>query len=378
MSKWSVERIRAFYSQLNKRYGLNVNPNIIVQEKNKYPMCSRDFNNLVFVPDFFNHELLAEDARRMLLLCFYSCFHLDKNKDGHLDINPGFLAKGICEDLGYNYVSDTEIHKQESVVRRKLYDDAENGCYFSIGQQLRENSFSSYEVVDISVSPSEVLVTVKPIGCNLGKPEKTFTEEELFDRCCKCFDFDNFKIDMRNNLFILSGPSGVGKNKVFSELKKQNPEINKTISVTTRKPRKNEKEGVDYYFVSKEEFYDYQMDDSLVEYELYDCNYYGTYFSEVERHTTDKPLFLLVDVRGRRNVLTHYPLAKTVFIEPPSVEELEKRIRSRGENAEDEIEHRLTVAVDELKEKTQFDYVLTNDDSQECARQLQNIISENL
>lgn len=378
MSKWTVERIKAFYSQLNERYGLNVNPNIIVQEKNKYPMCRRDFDNLVFVPDFFNHELLSEDSRRMLLLFFYSCFHFDKNKDGHVDINPGFLAKGICEDLGYNYVSDTEIHKQESVVRRNLYDDAKNGCYFSIGQQLRENAFSSYEVVGISVNKSEILVNVKPIGCNLGKPEKTFTEEELFARCCKCFDFDNFKIDMRNNLFILSGPSGAGKNKVFSELKKQNPEINKTISVTTRKPRKNEKEGVDYYFVSEEEFYDYQMDDSLVEYELYDCNYYGTFFSEVERYTTDKPLFLIVDVRGRRNVLTHYPLAKTIFIEPPSVEELEKRIRSRGENTEDEIEHRLTLAVDELKEKTQFDYVLINDDSQECARQLQNIISENL
>ena len=378
MSKWTVERIKAFYSQLNERYGLNVNPNIIVQEKYKYPMCRRDFNNLVFVPEFFNHEHLSEDTRRMLLLCFYSCFHLDKNKDGYLDINPGFLAKGMCDDLGYKYVSDSELQANERRVRRMLYDDVENGCYFSIGHQLRESAFSSYEVVDISVTPAEVLVKVKPIGCHLGEPEKTFTEEELFERCCNFFDFENYKIDMRRNLYIISGPSGAGKNEVFNQLKKQCPEINKTVSVTTRKPRSNEKEGVDYYFVSKEEFYDYQMDSSLVENELFDCNYYGTFFSEVERHPTDKPLFLIVDVRGRRNVLTHYPMAKTIFIEPPSIEELEKRIRSRGENTEHEIEHRLTVAVDEIKQKTQFDYVLINGNAQDCARQLNNIISKKL
>lgn len=375
MSKWNVEKIRKFYTYLNEYYGLNVNPNIIVQDKNKFPLCRRDFNNLVFVPDFFNHELISEDARKMMLLYLYSCFHFDKNKDGHLDISPGFLAKGICEDLGFNYVSEEELQVQERAARRKLYDDIEKGCYFSVGCQLRESAFSGYEVVNICrKSENEIKITVRPIGCHLGEPEKVFTEEELFDRCCKFFDFDNFKIDIRRNLFVLSGPSGVGKNEVFNHLKKIFPNINKTVSVTTRKPRSNEIEGVDYYFVSKEEFYDYQMDDSLVEYELYDCNYYGTFFSEVERHSDDNPLFLIVDVRGRRNVLTHYPLAKTIFIQPPSLEELEKRIRHRDENSEDEIKHRLAVASDEMEEKNQFDYVFVNDDAEECAKKIFEII----
>lgn len=379
MSRWTIEKIREFYSYLNEYYKFDVNPNIVVQDKNKFPLCRQDFKNLIFVPEFFNHELISEDARKMLLVCLYSCFQLDKNKDGYLDINPGFLAKGICADLGFTYVSDTEIEKMERRVRRILYNDVENGCYFSVGYKLQESTFSSYEVVDICRKrKTETIITVKPIGCHLGESEKVFTEEELFESCCKFFDFENYKIDMRRNLYIISGPSGAGKNEVFNQLKKQYPEINKTQSVTTRKPRKNEKERVDYCFVSKEEFYDYQMGNLLVEYELFDCNYYGTLFSEVERYPTDKPLFLIVDVRGRRNVLTHYPLAKTIFIEPPSMEELEKRIRSRGENTEDEIEHRLTVAVDELKEKTQFDYVLINDNLHECAKQIEEIINHNM
>lgn len=378
MSDWSVEKIIEFYTYLNEHYGWDVNPNIIVQDKNKFPLCRRNFENLIFVPDFFNHELISEDARRMLLICLYSCFYLDKNKDGYLDINPGFLAKGICDDLGFVYVTDAELQENERRVRRLLYDDTENGCYFSIGYKLRESAFSSYEVIDIfRKSKTDTIITVKPIGCRLGDPEKVFTEEELFDRCCKFFDFENYKIDMRRNLYIISGPSGAGKTEVFNQLKQQCSEVNKTVSVTTRKPRKDEKEGVDYYFVSKEEFYDYQMNSSLAEYELFDCNYYGTFFSEIERHPVDKPLFLIVDVRGRRNVLTHYPMAKTIFIEPPSWEALEKRIRSRDENTKDEIEHRLTVAADELKEKTQFDYILVNNDVQDCVKQIEEIIKQN-
>ncbi len=379
MYPWTKEKIQEFYTYLNEYYKFDVNPNIIVQEKNKFSLCRRDFKKLIFVPEFFNHELMSEDARKMLLICLYACFHLDKNKDGYLDINPGFLAKGICDELGFKYVTDSELQSTERKIRRILYDEIENGCYFNIGYQLRESTFSNYEVVDICrKSKTETMITVKPIGCHLGEPEKVFTEEEIFERCCKFLDFENYKIDMRRNLYIISGSSGAGKNEVFNQLKKQYPEVNKTVSVTTRKPRKNEKEGIDYCFVSKEEFYDYQMDNSLVEYELFDCNYYDTFFSEVERHLTDKPLFLIVDVRGRRNVLTHYPLAKTIFIESPSMEELEKRIRKRGENTEDEIEHRLTVAVDELKEKAQFDYVLTNDNVHECAKQIKEILNRNM
>ena len=379
MSKWTVEKIKELYAHLNEYYGFEVNPNIIVQDKNRFPLCRRGFVNLVFTPEFFNHELMSEDARKTLLVLFYSCFHQDKNKDGHPDVNYGFLAKGICDDLGFEYVPDSELQASERAVRSLLYDDVENGCYFRIGDELRESAFSSYEVVDICRrSKTETIITVKPVGCHLGDPEKVFTEEELFERCCKAFDFGNYKIDMRRNLFIISGPSGVGKNVVFNQLQKLNKAVNKTISLTTRNPRSDEKEGKDYYFLSKEAFYDYQMDGALAEYELYGSEYYGTLFSEIERHPEDKPLFLIVDVRGRRNILTHYPLAKTIFIAPPSMDELERRIRSRGENTEEEIAHRLTVAADEMKEKTKFDYVLINDNAHECAKEIEEIINRNM
>ena len=162
MGKWTTEKIREFYIYLNEYYKLDVNPNIVVKDKNKFPLCRLDFENLIFVPEFFNHKLISEDARKMLLLCLYSCFYLDKNKEGYLDINPGFLAKGICEDLGFHYVSDAELEEQERNVRRLLYDDIENGCYFSIGDKIRESAFSSYEVVDIwRKNKTETAVTVK-------------------------------------------------------------------------------------------------------------------------------------------------------------------------------------------------------------------------
>lgn len=181
---------------------------------------------------------------------------------------------------------------------------------------------------------------------------------------------------MRGNLYIVSGPSGVGKDTVVRELRKKYPHINKTISATTRPKRSTEIDGVDYYYISRDEFYNHQANGDFVEYELYDGEYYGTLFSEIERHPTDTPLIMVVDVRGRRNVMMRYPLAKSIFINPPSFEVLESRIIGRNENSPEEIERRLKVAKEELNEASLYTYQVTNNDVESCVDTIYKIITE--
>ena len=204
-----------------------------------------------------------------------------------------------------------------------------------------------------------------------------FTEEELQERCCHFRDLSNERVSMRRNLFVISGPSGVGKDSVVKDLIKQHLQIKKTISVTTRAPRSSEKDGVDYYFISKDKLSEYRLNDQLAEYELYDGAFYGTLYSEVERYPEDAPLILVIDVRGRRNIMMKYPLAKSIFISPPSFETLKRRITDRKENTADEIEHRLTVSKDELDEAVNFDHVVINKDISECVSELATFILSN-
>ena len=150
------------------------------------------------------------------------------------------------------------------------------------------------------------------------------------------------------------------------------------IMLTTRSKRSNETEGVDYYYITKEQFYQHQIDGSLVEYELYDGEYYGTLFAEVERHYENTPLILVIDARGRRNVSMRFPMAKSIFIVPPSFEALKARILARNENTPDEIEHRLTVAKEELEQASYYDYTVVNDDLESCVSQIANIMSGNV
>lgn len=371
-----VSYVKSFVSDLNERLGLNVECEVVEKEKNKFPVCCRK-GKLTVIPAFFNHTDLSVEIKTTMLAELYSCFYLDKRKDRHLEINPGFMAKGICEELGVRYVGDGEIEKTLRPIRRKLYNDIENGCYFEIGMKLRESAFVHYEVVDIRrVDSKETLVTVKPVGHLLGKTERQFTEEELFERCCNYRFIENERVDMRRNLYIISGPSGVGKDTVVKELRKKHPHINKTVSATTRAKRSGEVDGVDYYYISKDEFYDHQANGDFVEYELYDSEYYGTLFSEIDRHPADKPLILVVDVRGRRNVMMRYPMAKSIFINPPSFEALEQRILGRNENSPDKIERRLKVAREEINEASAYTYQVTNIDVESCVEAIYKIISE--
>ena len=131
-----------------------------------------------------------------------------------------------------------------------------------------------------------------------------------------------------------------------------------------------------YYYVSKEQFYDLQTNDSLVEYTLYDGEYYGTFYSEIERHPDDVPLLLVIDGCGRRSLMMRYPMAKTIFIAPPSLEELKARLIVRGENSDEEIERRLTVAKDELEQAYKYDFTVVNEEVESCAKEIAKIISK--
>lgn len=377
MSKWSVEKIQEFYTYLNEYFGLSVKPKIEIVNKNRYPIQWKN-GKMFFVPRFFNDADLNDDVRKNLLIFTYSCFYHIKFNDNHAGVSPIFMAKGICNELGVRFLSDSELEENVRKVRRKLYQGVKYGCFFKIGWKLRESMWRSYEVIKLERTEDDIFVTVKPIGCHLGEPEKVFTEEELYIRTCEYESIDEVKVDMRKNLVVISGPSGVGKNTVVEEILKQPPKLNKTISVTTRKPRSEETDGKDYYFVSTEEFYDYQFDGKFLEHNIYNHNHYGTLYSEIDKYPTDKPLILVIDTTGRRSVLRHFPLSTTIFIKPPSVDELKKRIENRGENSAEEVEERMGKAIKEMEEVKYYDYVFVNDDLQECAKQIKEIINRNV
>lgn len=176
-------------------------------------------------------------------------------------------------------------------------------------------------------------------------------------------------------LVVLSGPSGSGKDTVLEKLKQTDIVFDKTVSATTRQIRDNEKDGIDYYFIDKNTFEKRIEEGYFLEYTLYNDNYYGTPKSEVEKHLDKGGCILLkIEVEGAGNVRKAIPEALSIFIIPPSMEELERRLRGRGTETEESFQKRFETAKKELSRACEYDYVVINDDVSLCAEQISRIL----
>ncbi|RPG83109.1 MAG: guanylate kinase [Coraliomargarita sp. TMED73] len=182
----------------------------------------------------------------------------------------------------------------------------------------------------------------------------------------------------KGRLLIVSGPAGSGKTTVCNRLLEVSPKLERVITATTRAPRGDERDGLDYYFLNAADFEERIGRDAFYEYARVHGNHYGTLKSEVqEKLLSGMDLLLNIDVQGAasfRQTADQDPLLKgriaTVFIMPPSREELEKRLRGRGTDTEDEVRRRLHVAEEEMKQAQLYDYILMSADKDADFHQL--------
>lgn len=169
---------------------------------------------------------------------------------------------------------------------------------------------------------------------------------------------------MKARLVVVAGPSGVGKGTIVRELLARHPEVWLSISATTRPPRPGERDGVDYFFVSDAEFDELVEGGRMLEWaEVFGMNRYGTPRQAVEeRLAAGHPVLLELDLAGARQVRASAPEALLVFIAPPSIGELERRLTGRGTEASEARSRRLATAQTELAATAEFDHVIVNDD----------------
>lgn len=180
-------------------------------------------------------------------------------------------------------------------------------------------------------------------------------------------------------LFVVSGPSGTGKDTVVSKLLSVHPDVKKTVSATTRPMREKEVDGVNYHFLSQEQFKETLDHDGIVEYTCYCGNYYGTLRSEIEGHMeAGEPVILVIEVQGAGNIKRLYPGSTTIFVLPPDMQELERRLRSRGTEPEDVIQKRLKCAETEIALSANYDEQVINDEVAACADRIYGIIQQRL
>ena len=179
-------------------------------------------------------------------------------------------------------------------------------------------------------------------------------------------------------LFVIAAPSGAGKTTIVGKLVARNPELRFSISYTTRERRKTEVDGADYLFVDVSEFERLRKNDELLEYaEVFD-NWYATSRSQVEQHLAQgHSVILEIDWQGARQVRKSMPECVTIFVMPPSVQELERRLRDRRTDEADVIERRLRDARSDMSHWDEFHYIIINDDLEKAVADLNDVISGN-
>lgn len=180
----------------------------------------------------------------------------------------------------------------------------------------------------------------------------------------------------KGKLFVISGASGVGKSTVLAKVMGQRDDLQFSVSATTRAPRPGEVDAVSYYFVSKETFLEMIDQDEFLEYDAHMGNYYGTPKGQLEEKLANGSVILDIEPNGAFRVRQARPDAVLIFIAPPSLEELERRLRSRGDTSEDQIRLRLDRVQWEMEQSKRYDHVVFNDRVETCADEILKIIAQ--
>lgn len=181
---------------------------------------------------------------------------------------------------------------------------------------------------------------------------------------------------MKGDIYIFSGPSGVGKTSIISEVRKRVSGLGYSISHTSRAPRHNETDGVDYHFVSKDSFLKMRDAGAFVEWAEVYGHLYGTSIESLNKQT-DKGLDVILDIdsQGAKNIKTIFKDSISIYILPPSIETLEQRLNTRAADDSQVINHRVNKAVDDLRDSVRYDYLVINDDLEKAVSEAQAIIT---
>jgi len=180
----------------------------------------------------------------------------------------------------------------------------------------------------------------------------------------------------KGKLFVISGASGVGKSTVLKQVMEQREDLTFSVSATTRQPRPGEVDGISYYFISREEFEERIARGEFLEYDEHHAVLYGTLNSQILEKQEHSHVILDIEPNGAFNVRKARPDATLIFIMPPSREELERRLRSRGDTSEEQITIRMARADWEMEQSAKYDHVVINDRVEACAEQILNIIAD--
>lgn len=176
-------------------------------------------------------------------------------------------------------------------------------------------------------------------------------------------------------VFVITGPSGVGKGTMIRELRRRIPELELSVSATTRRPRPGERDGVSYYFMTPEQFEQRVAAGDFAEHAEYAGHRYGTLRSELTRRlAADVPVVLEIDVQGARQLRDQLPQAVQVFVTPPSPEVLRQRLTRRGTDSGEQVEQRLQTADAELAAQAEFAHVVVNDKLRTAVEELTEIV----
>ncbi len=176
-------------------------------------------------------------------------------------------------------------------------------------------------------------------------------------------------------LFVISGASGVGKSTVLSKVMAERPDLRFSVSATTRQPRAGEVDGQHYYFITKDKFLDMIDKNEFLEYDAHMDNYYGTPKGQLEEKLCLGSVILDIEPNGAFNVRREREDAVLIFIAPPSLEELENRLRGRGDTSEEQIAVRQARVAWEMEQSKRYDYVVLNDQVDACAKKILEIIA---